>query len=838
MEEDVGEDPEMPFGGGGAPSLSAQKVAKVDVMSGHWRRQQGLVKRIRRQEVAGFGKVLHDPDLVALKLQGDVSEFDIPLKVCVIATPEFNFAIGHQLPVGLEELAFSADCNFNQPLPELPQKLRKLHLGRTFKHPLKLPSGLREVTLPLGLPRQARRRTFHPSTAAAAKGHREVGSVGGSGTEKLMSLSDLIRREEGGRTRGGGPAPLLYSNEGEAGELLDGDGFDKGGGRKAVNNGAVGTQEALQAAEHGNSALLARFLQDNGDPRTTSRLHHMRWSLLHLAAGFNDDTLTSSRPRHMRWSLLHLAVGCAGMGSALSLAGAAHRSRPEPDCNDGYAACIALLLAAGADPNATSIQGGYTPLMGAAVTGSAESCWLLLRAGANPLARTAAGQTALDFAQTPRAGAPAGAHQAALKTPRAGAPAGAHQAALKTALDFAQTPRAGAPAGAHQAALKTALDFAQTPRAGGPASAHQAALKVLQNPPRLVPRSPLQVVARLADRSLVDEEPCRRCLPLQMVARLADRSLVDDEASHGFRLVTRSQEDDSQCVEDDSPCVEVRWLIPSQASLLPAHCGAAERYLVKCWSQGQASDVVRTNTGNSLKPRRDFCKHGAMDRGIALRNNLSLQAPRTASTIIHNLRPGREYSFTVSLLAEVDGALQQSPPSAVSKTIYIPKTKDDAQWSVGGVLSKMMPRAQGTDGPLDELLSAAAAAAAGATASAGGGALLLVLVSAATPPLQGPYGTPVPHSGGGAIVPHARSHHAQRHSSAFALAPTPGGVERDREWSGAVAMASGGQESSNHASLRMDARSPVSPSVRIRPRSSTGNRGQMMQQHQEGCAVS
>jgi hypothetical protein len=49
---------------------------------------------------------------------------------------------------------------------------------------------------------------------------------------------------------------------------------------------------------------------------------------------------------------------CAGMGGALSFAGiSTHRSRPEPDCNDGYAECVSMLLAAGADPNVTSIQG-------------------------------------------------------------------------------------------------------------------------------------------------------------------------------------------------------------------------------------------------------------------------------------------------------------------------------------------------------------------------------------------------------------------------------------------------------------------------------------------------
>ncbi|KAG5177990.1 hypothetical protein JKP88DRAFT_281487 [Tribonema minus] len=74
------------------------------------------------------------------------------LKMCIIKIPEFNLPIGAELPRGLEELVFSADCDFNQPLPELPQTLRKLRLGRHFTHPLILPAGIQEVSLPLALP--------------------------------------------------------------------------------------------------------------------------------------------------------------------------------------------------------------------------------------------------------------------------------------------------------------------------------------------------------------------------------------------------------------------------------------------------------------------------------------------------------------------------------------------------------------------------------------------------------------------------------------------------------------------------------------------------------------
>lgn len=184
---------------------------------------------------------------------------------------------------------------------------------------------------------------------------------------KLVSLSDLIRKED--------KVPAtLYDHGGDTDVVIDT--RDVGGGglpQQAMNGGTVGIQDALQAAEHGNSILLSKFLQDGGDVATVSRLHHMRWSLLHLAAG------------------------CAMMGGRLSFAN--YRRRPEPDCNDGYATCVSELLAAGADPNVTSKQRGYTPLMSAALTGSKECCWLLLRAGAQVDRKAEDGRTAFDFAQ-------------------------------------------------------------------------------------------------------------------------------------------------------------------------------------------------------------------------------------------------------------------------------------------------------------------------------------------------------------------------------------------------------------------------------------------------------
>lgn len=182
---------------------------------------------------------------------------------------------------------------------------------------------------------------------------------------KLVSLSDLIRKED--------LSTLTYDLRGD-GDLAP-DTRDTGGhSHQAINGGTVGIQEALEAAEHGNSVRLSKFLQDGGDVATVSRLHHMRWSLLHLAAG------------------------CAMMGGRL----ANYRSRPEPDCNDGYASCVSELLAAGADPNVTSMHGGYTPLMSAALTGSEQCCMLLLRAGAQADKRADDGRTAFEFAQRAR----------------------------------------------------------------------------------------------------------------------------------------------------------------------------------------------------------------------------------------------------------------------------------------------------------------------------------------------------------------------------------------------------------------------------------------------------
>ena len=92
---------------------------------------------------------------------------------------------------------------------------------------------------------------------------------------------------------------------------------------------AIRSERDPKATEHGNSDVLAAYLHAGGDPTACSRLHHMAWSLLHLATG--------------------CATAMGGVASS-------YRTRPEPDCPNGFATCVSLLMAAGADPNVLSKQ--------------------------------------------------------------------------------------------------------------------------------------------------------------------------------------------------------------------------------------------------------------------------------------------------------------------------------------------------------------------------------------------------------------------------------------------------------------------------------------------------
>jgi hypothetical protein len=78
-------------------------------------------------------------------------------------------------------------------------------------------------------------------------------------------------------------------------------------------------------------------------------------------------------------------------------------------------------------------------------------------------------------------------------------------------------------------------------------------------------------------------------------------------------------------------------------------CGEVQRYVVRSYVKGMEVEVVHAAVGPGRRQRRDFCSNQVVDRGIALRFNLGLDQPRTASTLIHGLIPGLTYHFTVSL---------------------------------------------------------------------------------------------------------------------------------------------------------------------------------------------
>jgi len=383
----------------------------------------------------------------------------------------------------------------------------------------------------------------------------------------LSSLSDLITEDEGGRA----DARLhqLHVDQVEQHAAITG---DKAVPRRGPRpRGVLSTQDALKAAEHGNSDILAAYLHAGGDPMSVSRLHHMGWSLLHLA------------------------TGCALMGGLTTSSSLTYRTRPEPDCPNGFATCVSLLLAAGADPNVRSKQFEYTPLIGACLSGDAECCRLLLQAGARVTASVRSEEEpAVDE----------GGERRAVETP--------HDAARKAR--FGEGHR------------KLVLD-------------------VLDDPPRLLPRSPLDVSARLLEYLEGEER---------------ERS------------------------------VEVRWRIPPQRAFTKRG-GDIQRYVVRGYVKGEEIEVKHNAVGPAVarRHRRDFCANPVIDRGIALRQNLGLPVPDTASTLIHGLTPSVSYHFTVSCVAEIDDEIRESPPSLMSKPLEIPAI-DDEDWNTGEIIEKVL----------------------------------------------------------------------------------------------------------------------------------------------------
>ncbi|EGB04300.1 hypothetical protein AURANDRAFT_67346 [Aureococcus anophagefferens] len=132
------------------------------------------------------------------------------------------------------------------------------------------------------------------------------------------------------------------------------------------------------------------------------------------------------------------------------------------------------------------------------------------------------------------------------------------------------------------------------------------------------------------------------------------------------------------------------WRIPPQRAFTKRG-GDIQRYVVRGYVKGEEIEVKHNAVGPAVarRHRRDFCANPVIDRGIALRQNLGLPVPDTASTLIHGLTPSVSYHFTVSCVAEIDDEIRESPPSLMSKPLEIPAI-DDEDWNTGEIIEKVL----------------------------------------------------------------------------------------------------------------------------------------------------
>lgn len=142
--------------------------------------------------------------------------------------------------------------------------------------------------------------------------------------------------------------------------------------------------DVFEAAATGNDVRLAEILES--DPEAAHAFSPDGWTALHLAAAFGTPAAAEVLLKHgarvdaisnnpQRNQPLHAALA---LGGGVEMA--------------------ALLLAHGADPNATQV-GGYTPIFSAAAANRRDLVEVLLAADANPHLINDSGKTPTDYAR-------------------------------------------------------------------------------------------------------------------------------------------------------------------------------------------------------------------------------------------------------------------------------------------------------------------------------------------------------------------------------------------------------------------------------------------------------
>ncbi len=141
--------------------------------------------------------------------------------------------------------------------------------------------------------------------------------------------------------------------------------------------------DVFEASTFGDEARLRELL--DADPALATAYSGDGFTALHFAAFFGDGPTAGL--------LLERGAEVDALGRGWMTGTALHSA-----ASGRNAGVVALLLGAGADPNARQ-AGGWTALHGAAHNGDVRTAGLLLDAGADPTARNDEGRSVLELAQ-------------------------------------------------------------------------------------------------------------------------------------------------------------------------------------------------------------------------------------------------------------------------------------------------------------------------------------------------------------------------------------------------------------------------------------------------------